>query len=96
MLPAPLPPTPLIAGTAPPQLMPSPPTRRRTNIADSIALPSYIVEIYNALTPQEQERTQKLVAMLTQEERVQWLLELGSLNLPDAIARVRDLIRPHT
>jgi hypothetical protein len=89
----PLPPTPNI-GSAP--AMPSPPTRRRTTTADSIALPSYILEIYSALTPQEQERTQQLVAMLTQEERVQWLIELGALTLPDAIARVRALIRPAT
>lgn len=96
MVPAPRPPTPLGGTALQPQLIASPPVRRRTNIADSIALPSYIMEIYSALTPQEQELTQKLVAMLTQEERVQWLLELGALNLPDAIARVRDLIRPHT
>lgn len=102
MFPTPLPPTSVVGSTAPPSVIsspppiPSPPGRRRTSIADSIALPSYIVDIYNALTPEEQDRTQQLVAMLTQEERVQWLIELGTLTLPDAIARVRDLIRPTT
>ena len=58
-------------------------------------MPTHIMQIYDSLTPQEQERTQQLVAMLSHEERVQWLFEIGSLSLPDAVARVRQLIHPH-
>jgi hypothetical protein len=58
-------------------------------------MPTHIMQIYDALTPQEQERTQQLVAILSPDERVQWLFEIGSLSLPDAVARVRQLIHPH-
>jgi hypothetical protein len=59
-------------------------------------MPAHIAQIYSALSPKERERTQQLVAALTQDERMGWLMQLASLSLPDAIARVRDVIRPHT
>lgn len=93
--PAPLSAPPHVPETALVQLAPPLPLHERIITDDSIAMPTHIMQIYDALTPQEQERTQQLVAMLSQEERVQWLFEIGSLSLPDAIARVRQLIHPH-
>jgi hypothetical protein len=68
--------------------------RRRANTDDSIPMSGHIAKIWQSLTAAEQERTQAIIAELTQQERMQWLLELATLSLPDAVARVRDVIRP--
>jgi hypothetical protein len=70
--------------------------RKRTHTDDSTALSSVIATIWNALTPAERERAQAIAEVLTVPERVQWLRELAVLDLPDALARVRNVIRPHT
>jgi hypothetical protein len=70
--------------------------RKRTNTDDSIPLSSHITRIWQALSPAEQERTQAIITQLTHAERMQWLLELSALSVPDAVARVRSVIRPHT
>jgi hypothetical protein len=74
----------------------APRNRKRAHTDDSTALSSVIATIWNALTPAERERAQAIAEVLTVPERVQWLRELAVLDLPDALARVRNVIRPHT
>jgi hypothetical protein len=55
---------------------------------------AHVMQIYQALAEDERTYVQQLISRLTQQEQAHWLMELASLSIPDAVARVRDVIRP--
>ena len=55
----------------------------------------HLLAIWQGLSPEEQQRAQALVGRLTVEERTAWMAELAALTVPEAVARVRHIIRPH-
>jgi hypothetical protein len=61
---------------------------------DSVPVTAHVMQVYQALTEDERTYVQQLIGRLTHDEKAQWLMELASLNIPDAVARVRDVIRP--
>lgn len=73
----------------------SPPTMQpRTSMDDSVPVTAHVMQVYQALTEDERTYVQQLIGHLTHDEKAQWLMELASLSIPDAVARVRDVIRP--
>jgi len=55
----------------------------------------HLLAIWQGLSMEEQQRAQALVGRLTAEERAAWMAELAALTVPEAVARVRHIIRPH-
>lgn len=70
------------------------PPRQRTSMDDSVPVTAHVMQVYQALTGEERTYVQQLIGRLTQAEQAQWLMELASLPISDAVARVRDVIRP--
>jgi hypothetical protein len=54
------------------------------------------MQVWAGLSPAEQARAEQLITALKPEERAQWVTELAAMSVPDAMARVRSVIRPHT
>ena len=75
-------------------LAPRPPPTPRTSMDDSVPVTAHVMQVYQALTDEERTYVQKLIGQLTHDERAHWLMELARLSIPDAVARVRDVIRP--
>ena len=63
---------------------------------DGAALKMHLMQVWAGLSPPEQRRAEQLVTALTPDERAQWVAELAAMSVPDATARVRSVIRPHT
>lgn len=63
---------------------------------DETAMKVHLMQVWAGLSPAEQARAEQLIAALTPEERAQWVFELMAMSVPDATARVRSVIRPHT
>jgi hypothetical protein len=53
------------------------------------------LHVYQQLTPAERERAQAIVARLPSEARDAFVAELSKLSVPEALARVRQELRPH-
>jgi len=75
---------------------PSTATAEQPSQDDTAAVTAHVQQIWASLAPAEQVRAGQLVAALTPEERAHWVAELAGMSVPDAIARVRNVIRPHT
>jgi len=73
---------------------PPPTMQPRTSMDDSVPVTAHVMQVYQALTEDERTYVQQLIGHLTHDEKAQWLMELASLSIPDAVARVRDVIRP--
>jgi hypothetical protein len=59
------------------------------------AVTAHMTQIWASLTPAEQARGTRLVALLTEQERAAWIAELSTLSVPEALERVRYVIRPN-
>jgi hypothetical protein len=87
-----------VLATAPAATEPAeaPPTEPSASAEIGAALQMHLMQIWTSLSPPERSRAEQLVALLTPDERAAWLHELAGMTVADAIARVRDVIRPHT
>lgn len=66
-----------------------------SSVDDSAAASAHILQIWEALTLAERARAQQLAIILTPDERTAWIRDLADRSVPDAVARIRELIRPH-
>jgi hypothetical protein len=82
------------ANDAPHPAKPAESTHEPSPLGDSRELRTHLLALWSELSAPEREHAQTFLGALTAEERGQWMLELATLGVPDAVARVRDVIRP--
>lgn len=89
---APSPASPL--GAAPAGTAPTPAPSLPVSQEDAAALlNAHILQIWQGLSAPERTRVSQLIAGLGDEQRTAWLAELARLTVPEAIARVRAVMR---
>jgi hypothetical protein len=68
------------------------PTSTSVGIPEDQASMMHFFAVRNALSPAEQSEAITLIQEFTDEERAQWLHQLRTLSIPDAIATVRETL----
>lgn len=58
------------------------------------AVNAHMMQIFSSLSMAERARAQQIAAALSPEEQSAWLIELSSMTVPDAVVRIRELLRP--
>jgi hypothetical protein len=79
-------------GTAVPPVGPVAPSTT-TEEHDVRALEGHLLQIWGSLSADERLHAQKLMERLSAEQRSVWVVELGSLSVPEAVERVRATVQ---